>query len=437
MTIVLTRFFLACSAIFLLVAVTTNAFAAGPESAAALQATNYIRSLQNADGGFPAFGADSSPSTTLEAVFSFSAYGVDARTVENGTNGPDDYLADQVAGATLPAGAVAKLAAGLAAMDIDPASFAGMNVLSAMEANYDPATGKYGDDVFAQSLFMLAEVALDRTVPSMAADYLQSLQLIAGGWEFSSGWGADTNSTALALRALIAAGVPASDPDIAGAIGYLHATQQADGGFPYSVPGDSDPNSTAYVIQAIVAVGQSAEAGGPWDLGGNANPLHALVGFQNPATGALQFFGSDNPFATYQGVPGLMLAAFPEQFDPDAVQPTPTETATDSPTATATATTTISATATGISRSSNRAPASTVTTAPVAAVSTPESVPTRVSTVLAGSAQPNRPTGVTALPSAGSGAEHSASGVAMLAFALSGAALVAAGLASRGRTSER
>lgn len=428
----LTRFLLTCSAILLLVAVASTPSSAAPETSAALEATNYIRSLQNADGGFPAFGTDSSPSTTLEAVFSFSAVGVDPRTVENGTNGPDDYLAVQVAGVTLPAGSLAKLAAGLATMDIDPTSFAGTDVLAAMEANYDPATGKYGDDIFAQSLFMLAEAALDRAVPSMAADYLQSLQLPTGGWEFSSGWGTDTNSTAIALRALIAAGVPANDPDVAEALAYLHTTQQTDGGFPYSVPGDSDPNSTAYVIQSIVAVGQSAEAGGPWDLGGNANPLKALVSFQNPVTGALQYFGSDSPFATYQGVPGLMLAAFPEQFDPDATPPTPT--ATSSPTATSTTVPTNTATAEATARSSNRTSTRTATPAPATSpLAAPSLVPTTVSTVLAGSQQPPRPSGVAALPSTGSGPDGSTNSSVMLALALSGATLISAGLASRGR----
>jgi len=315
------RLTLACVGFALCAAGAAQLFAADPESAAALDATDYIRTLQNTDGGFPDFGSGSSASATLEAVFAFAATGVDARTVQNGGQGPDDYLASQAAAYSGSAGGAAKLVAGLAAMDIDPTSFGGVGVLAAMESNYVAATGKYGDDVFAQSLFMLAKAALDQPVPAAAADYLQSLQQADGGWEYCCGWGTDTNTTSLAVRALIAAGVPAGDPDIAEAITFLHGSQQADGGFPYAAPGSSDPNSTAYVIQAIVATGQSAEGGGTWDLGGGANPLAALAGFQNPATGALQYFGSDSPFATYQGVPALMLSAFPEQFDPDAGDP--------------------------------------------------------------------------------------------------------------------
>jgi hypothetical protein len=138
---------------------------------------------------------------------------------------------------------------------------------------------------------------------------------------------------------LIAAGVSAADADINEAIVFLHGTQQSDGGFPYALPygTDSDPNSTAYVIQALVAAGQSLDASGPWDAGGGKTPLTALLSFQNPDNGALQYFGTDSPLATYQGVPGLMLSAYPEQ---QVYEPTSTATATSSPTTTATATAT-------------------------------------------------------------------------------------------------
>lgn len=425
----MTRFLVVCSLIFLGMAAAAQTLAAGPETTAALQATNYIRSLQNADGGFPDFGSGSSTSGTLEAVFAFSASGIDARTVENGGNGPDDYLAAQIPGQTLSPGTVAKLVAGLAAMDVDATSFSGINALATMEANYDTATGKYGDDVFAQSLFILAEAALDRPVPAAAAEYLQSLRLAGGGWEFCCSWGADTNSTALALRALVAAGVPAGDADIAEAIAYLHSSQQADGGFPYSAPGSSDPNSTAYVIQAIIAVGQSAETGGVWDLGGTANPLHALVGFQNPATGALQYFGSDSAFATYQGVPGLMLSAFPEASDPDDYTPTPTTTSTSSSTATVTPTNTPTSTTGSPSQTSTKTPTRSATpTAGNSPTTAPTLAATTVNTVLAATAVPTRAGIALGLPQTGSGSGAGRSPAAAVALAISGASLMAAGV---------
>ena len=300
----MTRFFLACSAVLLCIGLAAHSTTAAPQTAAALQATNYLRTLQGSDGGFPDFATISTPSATLDAVFAFAAAGIDPRTVEQGGNGPDDYLATQASSYGTTPGGAAKLVAGLAAMDIDATNFGTIDALAAMEAYYDPATGKYGDDAFAQALFILAERALARPVPPASATYLISLQKADGGWEFCCGFGTDTNSTAIAVRALVAAGTPPTDPAMISAIAYLHANQTADGGFPYSAPFASDANSTAYVIQAIIALGQSAEVGGPWDLGGGATPLAKLLSFQNPATGALVAFGADSPFATYQGIPG-------------------------------------------------------------------------------------------------------------------------------------
>ncbi len=308
----LKRLLLVCSATLACAVFVTQSAAALPEFQSAHQATNYVRSLQNSDGGFPDFAATSNPSATLEAVFALTAYGADPVNVETAGNGPGDYLATQAVAYSSSPGGAAKLVAGLGAMVIDPASFGGIDVLAAMDANYNAGTGQYGSDVFAQALYALAKAALGQSVPVLASDYLQSLQLASGGWEYCCGFGADTNATAIAVRALIAAGVPASDPDVVEAVAYLHANQQSDGGFPFSAPGASDPNSTAYVIQAIIALGESAESGGAWDLGNGATPLNVLVAFQNPASGALQYFGSDSPFATYQGIPGLMLAAYPE-----------------------------------------------------------------------------------------------------------------------------
>lgn len=421
----MTRLLLACSAIFLWIAVVAQTSTAAPRTTAALQATNYLRSIQNADGGFPDFGTTSSASGTVEAIFAFSAAGIDPRTVEKGGASPDEYLATQAAAYATAPGSAAKLVAGLAAMDADPAAFGGIDVLAAMEANYDPATGKYGDDVFSQALFMIAERALERPVPAAASTYLISLQQPDGGWEFCCAFGTDTNTTAIALRALVAGGVPPTDAAIVSAIAFLETNQTGDGGFRYSAPFDADASSTAYVIQAIIALGQSAEAGGPWDLGGGANPLAKLLSFQNPATGAMQAFGGDNVFATYQGVPGLMLAAFPEQSEPDEYTPTSTSTATSTPTRTATPANTYTPAAT---RTSTFTPTRTATPAAGAPVSAPAGAATPVSTVLGSTARRS----VTALPQTGSGAGRG-SPLASIALAISGASLAAAGVVTMKR----
>lgn len=304
---------LACAAVAACLASAATVFASPPETAAAAQAIAYIRTQQQTDGGFPDFGSSSTPSGTIDAVLAFASVGINPRSVVTNGNDPSDYLATQAVTYSATPGGAAKLVLALAMMDLNPSNFASINPSALMEANYNTGTGQYGGDTFAQSLYMLAKVSLGQTVPPAAVTYTKSLQAVDGSWEYCCGFGGDTNATGLVIRALIAAGVPSSDSDIVDGMAYLHASQQLDGGIPYIAPGSSDPNSTAFVIQAIVAVGESLDAGGPWDAGAGATPLTYLVSTQNTGTGALQYFGFDNLYATVQGVPGLMLAAYPEQ----------------------------------------------------------------------------------------------------------------------------
>jgi len=254
---VIRRLTLACVGLALCAAGATQLFAAGPETTAAGKAGDYVRTLQNSDGGFPDFATTSTSGATIDASFAFASLGVDPRTVETAGKSPADFLSSQAAAySASSAGAAAKLVLGIATLNLDATSFGGIDALTLMEANYNTATGQYGTDLFAQAYFMLAEAALHRPVPAAALTYVKSLQKVDGGWEDCCGFGEDTNTTALVARALIAAGVAPSDQHIVNALTYLKASQQADGGFPYAAPGDSDPDSTAFVIQAIVAAGQ-------------------------------------------------------------------------------------------------------------------------------------------------------------------------------------
>ena len=67
-----------------------------------------------------------------------------------------------------------------------------------------------------------------------------------GGWSFegtSSTSDLDIDTTGVAIRALVAGGAPASDPDVAAGLAFLAGQQQADGS--WQAFGASDPNSTA------------------------------------------------------------------------------------------------------------------------------------------------------------------------------------------------
>ena len=293
-----------------LLASVTPAIAAEPETAAAQAAVIYIISLQNADGGFPAFGADSAPGSTIDAVFAMTAVGPQPTTVTTEGNSPADYLATQAAEYSTDPGAAAKLAYGVAAMGLDPSDFGGVDLLAVLDDSFDVETGAYGLDLFDQAFFIMALHQTVGTIPGSAVEYVLSLQLEDGGWEFGEGFGSDSNTTALVLQVLLVAGVERGDAAVTAALGYFHTVQDVSGAFGFLAGAEPDANSTAFVIQALIAAREDIDAGGPWTPGG-VTPLEALLTFQNPETGAFQFAGEDSPFATYQVVPGLVLAPFP------------------------------------------------------------------------------------------------------------------------------
>jgi hypothetical protein len=287
----------------------TIAFAAQPQFGAAASAVDYIKTLQNSDGGFPAFGSGSTPGSTLDAEFALVAQGTNPTTVTNAGNGPDDYLSGQAASYASDPGAAAKLAYGVALMGLDITNFGGQNLLAIMTSNYNSGTGSYGLDVFDEVFYTYALARAGQPIPSGVNPYVRSLQQGDGGWEFSPGFGTDSNTTAMVLEALQASGSASSSTAVLNGLAYLHTTQNTNGGFGYLVGAESDPDSTALVIQALVRASQNIDEPGPWAPSGNT-PLEGLLSFRNMSTGAFQYGGFDSAFATYQAVPALMLAPF-------------------------------------------------------------------------------------------------------------------------------
>ncbi len=302
------------------------ASAAEPQTQAANAAVHYIEGLQNADGGFPAFGADSSPGSTIDAVFALFATGVEPATVTNNGHSPIDYLASQAATYAQDAGGLAKLALCVRLVGLDVTSFGGVNVLGAVDAHFDDATGTFGENIFGQALFILAGGTFlsspNASRLPAATEHLRSAQQADGGWEFAAGSGSDSNTTAMALQALLAGHVGTGNAEVVDGVAYLHTVQNDDGGFAFAPGSDSDPNSTALVIQALAAAGQNIDARGSWDRAGHT-PMDALLSFRDATTGAFQYGGEDSPFATYQAVPALMLAPFPDLQTRILAGPTP------------------------------------------------------------------------------------------------------------------
>ncbi len=178
---------------------------------------------------------------------------------------------------------------------------------------YSPTLGAYsargtGDNAWA----VLGALSLGDTPPAAALDHLRSLALANGAWEWSPGWGADTNSTSLALQALIGSGEAITSSSVISGLAWLKLAQNADGGFPYS-PGPqagSDSNSTAYVVQALIAAGEQVD-GPAWQPSGNS-PVDFLLARQQE-NGAMEWQVGTGPdvLATQQSVAALLRRPFP------------------------------------------------------------------------------------------------------------------------------
>lgn len=263
----------------------------------------------------------------LEAVMAFGAAGYDVSTVMSGTTDLWSWTEAQTTTVsnTVRTADDGQLLMAVVAISGTPTDFGGVNLVSQTWGHYGAATGAFGaspylTDTWAQAWPILGLAAAGEPIPVTATNYLTSLQNSDGGWPFSTAWGgpSDSNSTALAMQALLAAGVPTDATSIVSATDYLIGLQNSDGGWPYNTawgPAASDANSTAYVVQALLALGQDLTAS-KWSLGG-IDPLHALYNFQKSDGPFVWQWDSpwvppsDDAIATRQAVLPLLGMPFP------------------------------------------------------------------------------------------------------------------------------
>lgn len=282
----------------------------------------WLHSQQQADGSFGAAGQ------SADAVFAVVSGGQDPAAWTQGGPSLLDYLASQAMTYTLSSTAAAgklTLAALASRPDRAPNDFGGVNVGARVLDAFDPGSGQIGATLFDHGFGLLALSAQYAPGRWLSRAWLRQQQLANGGWEFGSGWGADTNTTAIALQALLAAGEPAESPAVQQGLAFLRQQQNPDGGFPYQKPCGfpgcqaTDANSTAYVIQALTAAGHDPD-GWAWSQHITATnqvtltlhtPLDALLALQSRDGGFAGFSGANDLYATLQAVPGVALVSQP------------------------------------------------------------------------------------------------------------------------------
>jgi hypothetical protein len=276
-------------------------------------ASTWLREQQDASGGFIGLSDEPDPGTTADAVMALYAAQQSDPAATASLDAALAYLEREETGAlyaeTGP-GQAAKLALAAVAGGRDPRDFAGLDLVAAMTAPLatpvpDGIGGIYGDDLYDHALVLIALTAAGEAVPDAVLEPLRITQGEAGGWAFDGSTApgaADSNTTAVVIQALVAAGY-GGDPMVDRGLAFLATLLAPDGGFAYG-PADplvADANSTALVLQALIAAGEDPTTS-EW---GNT-PL-ALARFQTPS-GGLRYMAADeepNLLATVQAIPAL------------------------------------------------------------------------------------------------------------------------------------
>lgn len=271
---------------------------------AALDALAWLAGQQAADGGYGGVGA------SVEMLLALGANSEDAATwrVDDGPSLLDYVVANGAGYSRESVAGAGKLALALTGVD-------GCWPADALtpSAYFSPTLGALSADAGPLALGILGALALDEPLDDGNAAHLISLALPDGGWEWASGWGGDSNTTSLAIQALLAAGTPASDPAIHNGLVFLAAVQSAQGGVAYDMTtGAGDANSTAFAIQALLAAGIGSPPGAAtWARAGDL--WRYLLNLQTPDGAFLWQPGQSEPnaLATQQAVAALLGRSLP------------------------------------------------------------------------------------------------------------------------------
>ncbi|MBN1486819.1 MAG: Ig-like domain-containing protein [Anaerolineae bacterium] len=272
-------------------------------------AAQWMLTQQQAGGGFGSVGS------TAQAVLALTAAGIDPTEVVTGANSVLDYLAlhaDTFSGSGWdPASQTALLVQAVVAAGKNPYDFGGVNLVKRLNGYYQADTGSFGQGNWALSSYIIALDALNMTVPVTAVNTLKSGQLHAGAWEYMASWGADPDTTGMALQALAVTNEPLTSTTFISATAYFSGTQKPHGGWntAFDSGETANPNSTALAVQGLLAAGVNPLTYTVSISG--FTPIDALLQVRNAETGAFQFSGVDSLMATLQVIPAIAGHTYP------------------------------------------------------------------------------------------------------------------------------
>lgn len=279
-------------------------------------AVDWLVDQQQEDGSWLGFSGEPDTGTTVDAIIALGA----AREAEIDVDAPIELALGWLDSETFAAdyantgtGQAAKLVLALVAADAESLEIGGVAPLDLLAEGQAAETGLYGTGLYDHAYVLMALAVTDSEIPQDAIDFLATVQAGNGGfaWDGSTDETmVDSNTTAMIVQALVAAGVADDDPVLAGAVGYLR-TVVTDQGASYSVGAEADANSTALVAQALQLVRDDV-----------THLVTALTHFQN-SNGAYHWMHNDpadNLFSTIQVIPavaGVSLPVVPGAFAVD------------------------------------------------------------------------------------------------------------------------
>jgi prenyltransferase beta subunit len=330
---------LAAVGVVLLVALGPPSAFASPASraASAKDAADWISSQQQSNGAFFATNQDvAGTGGTAETLAAAVAGGTDADSIAAAL----EYMEANGEAAATEAAFTGRIIAGVIAGGDDPSEFGGVDYVAILASQFDSSTGSYedgagtpyGDNLFADLIAANGQIAADGELPTEATEWIVSQQCTgadSGGFGFGKcQFGADVDTTALAINALVNSGSSTADVEnaIAAARGFLLGQQNDDGGYPYCCGDVSSTDSTGLTLTAIAALEEDAEAS-PWQQPDGDGPVSFLESKQDSDGGFLTTsqFGSKE-IATVNATPGMAGLSYPIQpREPDpATEPDPT-----------------------------------------------------------------------------------------------------------------
>jgi energy-coupling factor transport system substrate-specific component len=252
----------ACALVALAAAGAALAPPARAADGAARRAAGYLVRVQNADGGFGAApGQRSTGVHTGWATLGLAAAGRAPATVRRAGRSPADYLAG-IAPRLRDTGDLERTILALAAAGVSPRRAGGVDLVRRLLARRR-ADGSFGGYVNLTAFAVLAlraagRPAGDRAVRG-AVRWVARQQNRDGGFGFSRrGAPSGVDDTAGALQALVAGGRRATRT-VRRAAAFLAARQNADGGLPLQPGGASNAQSTAWAVQGLLAAGREPE----------------------------------------------------------------------------------------------------------------------------------------------------------------------------------